>query len=1020
MSDARWQRLEALFDTAQGLPVAHRAAFLARECGDDPALRDEVLSLLAADASGHTLLDGNALDAAPALAAPVHPGQQIGPYRIVATLGEGGMGIVYLAERCDGQFEQRVALKIARLGLLSPEHVRRFQAERQILARLEHPGIARLLDGGVTEQGLPWFSLEYVEGLPIDQWCARHEVDVTRRLELFLAVCDAVQYAQNNLVVHRDLKPSNILVTADGTVKLLDFGIAKLVADDDGVERTRTAMPMMTASYAAPEQVRGESITTATDVYALGLVLYELLAGVRPYDVRERTPAELERVICTTEPARPSRATTDPRRRRQLVGDLDNICLKAIAKEPDRRYSTAGQFGEDIRQHLAGLPVHARPATFAYLARKAMRRYRTPLVAGALVIVAAIGLAGYATNGVARARDRAQREAARTQQVTEFLTSIFEVADPDESRGADTTARELLARGTQRVRRELAGQPDLQATMQNTLGRVSMNLGLYAEADSLLTAAVATEEARGATGDGHFAQMVYDLGQLRQGQGRYAEADSLLRVALKIQRRQRGPDDGHIASTLVALGHAERALGRFDAAESDYREALAVIEAATPPDETRRAVALGALALLMTERDRFAEAEPLYRESLAILRRTVGEDHPEVATTLFNLGLLLGDRGDLEGAEQVQRETLALDRKLYGDHHPNVAYDLTNVAFLLREKGSYAEAESTARKALAMRTEILGPDHPETLLSRANLSQILEARGEYVEAARIGREVLARETALLGPDSPSLCARWNQLGWYAYDLGHYARADSFHRRALAVGTASFDPDHKSMAISGLQLARDLVAEHRLAEADSIQQTALATARRLYRYDNPFTAANLAGLAHIRLEAGRLADAERLAAQSLAMVRGSVTPALPRVASGLELLGEIAAARHDAARADSLLAAALHEQRRFVGLAHPEAAWYAVQLGAVKLERGESAAAAALVAPAAAALQAALPATHWKVAYAKGVLAACRLANGDTGARSEIRAASARVATVLGDGTRMPTSLARFADRGQGP
>ena len=739
MSDSHWDRLEALFEAACALPLGERDAFLKRECGDDLGLRDEVQSLLDADRSSNHLLDGSALDLAPPLAAPLTPGRQIGPYRVTAELGEGGMGAVYLAERCDGQFEQRVALKVVRFGLASPALVRRFGEERQILARLEHPGIARLLDGGVTDGGLPWFSMEYVEGEPIDRWCERRGLGVRARLELFAAVCDAVQYAQNNLVVHRDLKPSNILVTGDGAVKLLDFGIAKLVATnseaDDRALRTLTAAPLMTASYAAPEQLLGGRITTATDVYALGMVLYELLAGGRAYEVAGLTPTQLERAVCVDAPARPSSTVRDSRQRRHVAGDLDNICLKALAKEPERRYATAGQLGEDIRLHLSGLPVRARPATFGYLARKAIRRYRPQLTVAAAALVVLIVLGAWFTHRIAHERDLARREAARTTQVAKFLTSLFRVSDPEEARGKDISARELLQRGAARVGTELAGQPDLQATMDGVLGNVYLNLGLHDESDSLLTRAVALKQRLHVRDGPEYAEQLSNLGQLRVEQGRYADADSVLTAALAIQRRDRRLEDTRIASTMVSLGHIADLLGDYVRAEVLYREAIAVCKSSPKPDDLRLSTAMGALALELLDRDRLDESEKLFRETLELQRRTLGDDHPEVATTLFNLGLLLSNRGDFAGAEKIQRETMTLDRKLYGDEHPNVAYDLNNLAYLERQKGDFAQAESLARQALAMRRKLLGDDHPQTIETEANLAQLLQARGEYAAAA---------------------------------------------------------------------------------------------------------------------------------------------------------------------------------------------------------------------------------------------------------------------------------------------
>ena len=609
MSDSHWDRLEALFEAACALPPGERDAFLERECGDDLGLRDEVQSLLDADRSSNHLLDGSALDLAPPLAAPLTPGRQIGSYRALEAIGHGGMGAVYRAERVDGGFDQQVALKLLHRDMETPELRARFLAERQLLARLSHPNIARLLDGGVTEEGRPYFVMEYVEGLPITLYCRQRDSSVDEILRLFVVVIDAVSYLHRNLVVHRDLKPSNIFVDHEGRVKLLDFGIAKLLAEELGEDQTRTGQLLMTPGYAAPEQLQGAPVTTATDVYALGVVLYELLAGGRAYEVAGLTPTQLERTVCVDTPARPSSTVRDSRRRRHVAGDLDNICLKALAKEPERRYATAGQLGEDIRLHLSGLPVRARPATFGYLARKAIRRYRPQLTVAAAALAVLIVLGAWFTHRIAHERDLARREAARTTQVAKFLSSLFRVSDPEEARGEDISARELLQRGAARVGTELAGQPDLQATMDGVLGNVYLNLGLHEESDSLLTRAVALNQKLNVRDGPEYAEQLANLGQLRVEQGRYADADSVLTAALTIQRRDRRLEDTRIAATMVSLGHVMDLTGDYARAETLYREAIAVCKASPKPDELRLSTAMGALALELLDRDQLDESE---------------------------------------------------------------------------------------------------------------------------------------------------------------------------------------------------------------------------------------------------------------------------------------------------------------------------------------------------------------------------------------------------------------------------
>ncbi len=427
VKEDRWIQIQALFDATLARPKDERTAFLRAACGDDPALYAEVASLLEADDGSHSLLDGSALDAFPEVM--LMEGQRVGAYRILHEIGAGGMGTVFLAERADGQFEQRVALKLIKRGMDTEQILQRFRSERQILARLNHPHITRLFDGGLTDDGLPFFAMEYVEGVPIDAYCDVHHLTIEERLHVFRAVGEAVQYVHRNLIVHRDLKPENILITGDGTVKLLDFGIAKVLGNDESAN-TQVGRRVMTPAYAAPEQIRGEPITTATDVYALGLVLYELLSGHRPYRLSGASQVERESLICSSEPSPPStmvgrvetasdrevtpatisltRRTRTDRLRRRLSGDLDTICLKALRKEPERRYISAEQFVEDVRRHLAGLPVMARRETAAYRMQKFIRRHRSGVVAAIILL---LGLGTLLTDtGRAREADTRLRE----------------------------------------------------------------------------------------------------------------------------------------------------------------------------------------------------------------------------------------------------------------------------------------------------------------------------------------------------------------------------------------------------------------------------------------------------------------------------------------------------------------------------------------------------------------------------------------------------------------------------------
>ncbi|MEK7330512.1 MAG: serine/threonine-protein kinase, partial [Candidatus Eisenbacteria bacterium] len=481
-----------------------RTAFLDQACDGDAELRALVEALIRADESAGAFLDRPAAELAPELLAgepepapePPMAGRQIGPWRVVREVGRGGMGAVYLAERADGAFEQTVALKLIKRGLARAEILQRFLRERRILARLEHRNIARLADGGVTDDGLPWFAMEYVEGQPITDWCDEHRAGVEERLRLFRAVCDAVQYAHRNLVVHRDLKPSNIFVTADGEVKLLDFGIARLLSDEpdgDALTLTREGLRVLTPHYAAPEQLRGEAATTATDLYSLGVVLYELLSGARPFGRSATSLDQLRREVLEEEPVPPSGLRSEWRH--PLRGDLDNIVLTALRKEPQRRYPSVEALLADLERYREGRPVQATPPSARYRIAKFVRRNRVSVIAGAVVTltflvgvvatmwqaVAAALVVASLVGGLAVSIGQtrlARREARKAEEVRSFLLRVFEVADPYHSRGQSVTARELLDQGARRIDSELKGQPALRAEMLGVLADLYLKLAL--------------------------------------------------------------------------------------------------------------------------------------------------------------------------------------------------------------------------------------------------------------------------------------------------------------------------------------------------------------------------------------------------------------------------------------------------------------------------------------------------------------------------------------------------------------
>jgi tetratricopeptide (TPR) repeat protein len=656
----------------------------------------------------------------------------------------------------------------------------------------------------VTDDGLPWFSMEYVDGEPIDQYCVRRDLPLRDRLSLFESACQAVRYAHVNLVVHRDLKPSNILVAANGTVKLLDFGIAKVVGGDESdpaASETRTGLRLMSPAYAAPEQVLGLPVTTATDVYALGVVLYRLIAGRSPYGEQLNT-GELETAILQATPPPPSESRTAVASDR----DVDNIALMALRKEPERRYESAGALGDDVRRYLSGHPIRATRDSLRYRARKFIRRNRAAVVTTAVIVLALGTVVGLSANRITAERDRARLAAAKAEQVAAFLTDLFAISDPGRSRGETITARELLTRGTQRIEQELSGQPEVQADLMDLMGNVQLGLGLYTEAVPLLEHALANR--RRIHGEGHVgvAHSLNALGVVQRLRGDYVAAESLAAQGLEIQRRLHRGEHVEVAHSMADLAEALRVRGVLPRAESLYREALGVRIRLLGNDHADVADTKNNLALTLDARGDHAGAIAMHREALAVRRRLLGEVHPDVANSYDNLALALTASGELAEAERLAREALRLNRSLLGDTEPRTVRVEARLARILLAKGDPAAAEPLARRALGQFRERLGDEHPYVAESLHDLANIRMASGDAVAADSLWRRALDLRRRLLAPSSPSVAASLAGLGGLLLRRGRCVEAEPLLREAVAIRREALLPDHPATAVAARLLA----------------------------------------------------------------------------------------------------------------------------------------------------------------------------------------------------------------------
>jgi eukaryotic-like serine/threonine-protein kinase len=809
VTSERWQKIKTVLEQALELDGPERKAFLQIACEGDDELRHEVDEFLAAEAEAGDFIETPVFRIRLNDAAPLAEGQRLGAYKVVQEIGRGGMGSVYLAERADQEFRQKVALKVLRRGMDTDEIVRRFRSERQILANLNHENIARLLDGGTTEDGRPYLVMEHVEGRPIDEYCDRRKLSTRQRLELFRKVCGAVHFAHQNLVVHRDLKPGNILVTADGVPKLLDFGIAKLI-DPEQEFLTRIELRPMTPEYASPEQVRGDVITTASDGYSLGVLLYRLLTGHSPYRPATRDPRDLAKEICEAKPPRPSSVIgkVEERKRsdgsvesltpesvsivrdgeagalrRHLAGDLDTIVLKAMQKDPQRRYSSVDQFSNDIGRHLEGLPVIARKDTLRYRAGKFVGRHKLGVSAAAVVTVLIIG-AGINWQRAVREEARAEKGETRAEAVAELLVNLFESSNPSESRGREVLAREMLDSGVVKIKEQLADEPEVLAELMSSIGRSYRGLGLYEPARDVHLEALRLR--RQTLGNDHLvvAESLQNLGTVLRELGEDDKAEPYFREGLKIL--QKSGSRMEYAAALTNLGAFLEEKRKFKEAEELYLESLQIkrqIEGEETIDVGRSYNNLGKLYYAQ---ENYAAAEPNYRKALAIYKRVAhGRPDPEVATTLNNLASLLDSKGKRTESEILHRQALEMRRKLFGSRSPKILSSLNNLAFVLVAQDRPKEAEPLAREAVSIADETLPKSHLNRGMFLRNLAMVLAAHGKGKEGEPFAREALA----LFRDDDPAstkTAVTESILGGCLAVQGRYAEAEPLLLRSYGV------------------------------------------------------------------------------------------------------------------------------------------------------------------------------------------------------------------------------------------
>jgi len=753
----QWHELSPQLDQALGMPEEERAVWLSALRSQRADLAEMIERLLAE----HEVLVHEHFLERDALApgSRANPGRIVGVYRLIGPIGQGGMGSVWLAERNDGRFERRAAIKFLHSALVAQGSAERFKREGRILGRLAHSQIAALIDAGITEDGEPYLVLEYVEGDPIDKYCDDRALSVEARIRLLLDVSSAVAHAHSNLIVHRDIKPSNVLVRNDGQVKLLDFGIAKLLEADetssDATQLTLESGTALTPKYAAPEQVMGGAISTGTDVYSLGVLLYVLVTGRHPAGPGPHTPVDLVRAIAEAEPALASdtftladaesisakRATSSEKLRRQLRGDLDTILVKALKKDPSERYASVAAFGEDLRRYLGHEPIVARPDAVSYRLRKYARRHRLGV---AVAAVSVLLLAGFSVIQAIELR-RITRERDRADRITQFMTRMFRMSDPSEARGSSVTVREVLDKASGEIGPGLTNDAETQAEMMNVMGNVYFELGLYSRAEPLFSQSL--DVRRRALGGEHPDTLVSmsNLGRTLSIEGRHPEGEKLLRGALAMQQRVLG---------------------------AEHPDTLATSQ--------RLAVVLGWKGDLAAE-------EKLTRQTLESRRRILGEGHADTLESMDDLAWVLLTEQRYAEAEKVQRDALNVEERVEGVDNPDTLDSTNRLARILSLEGRYAEAEKLQRGALDLERRVLGSEHTYTLRSMNNLADVLAREGKYPEAEALTEEIQTIDQRVSGPDNPTTAIATYDLACLAALQGNRDRALSLLREALDHG-----------------------------------------------------------------------------------------------------------------------------------------------------------------------------------------------------------------------------------------
>jgi len=855
MNQTRWELIKSVVDQALTLEGRERDTYIDEVKRKYPAISTEVIEMLQGieeSERDHFLQEvwsdqkNMLLDISGRLNEveqdKAYLNREIGPYRLTDVIGRGGMGTVFKASRADGEFQQEVAIKLIKTGIHAGEHVQRFLVEREILAGLQHPNIAHLYDGGVTENGLPYLVMEYIDGKPIDEFCDEQKLSIAERLEIFRDVCSAVQFAHKNLIVHRDLKTQNIYVTKEGVVKILDFGIAKLLNPEHRPITNLETLPgqkIWTPQYAAPEQVKGETITVATDIYSLGILLFKILTGTYPYDLEGKSLVEMEETIKASSTLMPSlalkrlsdpekcaadRKTTVQALQNILRGDLDALVSKAVRKEVEYRYQSVKELSDDINRFETGIPLIAREGNFRYRAGKFIRRNKAGLAAAASFLIILTLFAGIYTWRITEERNLAQLERDKLEQVVDFMTGLIEFGNPTENPVETVNTKKFLERGVEEVQ-QLEEQPEVQAHILNVIGNVYLALGEYKQAEKLYSNAVNIQEDIWGADNPALAKSLNNLAVALTRQGKYQIARDTYSKSLSLQIRHFGDEHPEVAETLSLFGSWIPVTNIHEAARMRER-ALEIRRAVYGDHHLNVATSYMETGRIKRNLVKPVEAIHDFRKALHIRQSKLGTDHPDVAESMVFLGDMFRLYNiDKDSAEIHYRNALHILQNKYQSYHPALLHVLGSYSKLLSENGDHDYAQNLLRQSLNVRRTVFGEAHPKTTEGYLQLGNEFYRQGKYVRAIELFRSGLDRNIEILGEEHLALVGIMRDLAKSLIALKRFDEAENYLQRALQIQRETFD--NKSVALTIGGLAELKFQEGSLKEAEELYRQALS-------------------------------------------------------------------------------------------------------------------------------------------------------------------------------------------------